>query len=89
MRVRTALAIASLPLLHGCFFFYVPGSFIQAASDGLSGAEGSHCVSATARVGDSITLPNSGAPWTVVSLSGTSSRCTNPDQPIRAKLAPT
>lgn len=88
MRVRTAFAIAPLLLLQGCFFFYIPGSFIQAAGDSLSGAEGNHCVFAGAKVGDSIILPNSGAPWTVVSVSGTSSRCTDPSHPIRAKLAP-
>lgn len=72
--------------LSGCFFVFIPGSLIAKASDGLTGAEGEHCVSRSAKVGDKIRTPD-GKVYTVQSLSGTSSRCTNADIPIRAALA--
>lgn len=74
-------------LLQGCWFVFIPGSLIDAAADGISGAEGHHCVSAGAAVGDHIRLTD-GTPWRVESLSGTSYRCKHPDHPIRARLSP-
>jgi hypothetical protein len=76
------------PAATGLFFRVTSlAVVINAASDGLSGAEGEHCVDTRAKVGDSITLPN-GSVWKVASLSGTSTRCQNPAHPIRAKLTP-
>jgi hypothetical protein len=60
---------------------------MNAAADGISGAQGDHCVNTYAKVGDTITLPN-GTLWKVESLSGTSYRCQNAAMPIRAKLTP-
>jgi hypothetical protein len=71
--------------LQGCWFVYIPGNLTSALSDSLTGAEGSHCVSAGAKVGDRIRLPGGGY-GTVVSLSGTSMRCTQEVYPIRALL---
>jgi hypothetical protein len=51
----------------------------------LTGAEGHHCVGPATKVGDRIRLPG-GAYGTVVSLSGTSMRCTQDAYPIRALL---
>jgi hypothetical protein len=80
------LAIAGLCLsLNGCWFVYVPGSLTSALSDSLTGSEGSHCVGPGAKVGDRIRLPGGGY-GTVVSLSGTSMRCTQDVYPIRALL---
>lgn len=72
--------------LSGCFFVFIPGSLIAKVSDGITGSEGEHCVSRAAKVGDKI-RGGDGKIYTVQSLSGTSSRCTNPDIPIRAALA--
>jgi hypothetical protein len=83
MKIRHVLFLAPL-LLQGCFFVWIPGSVVNAVADGLSGAEGAHCVSSTAKVGDQITV--NGTTWRVVSLSGTSTRCREAIYPIRAKL---
>lgn len=87
MRRLRFLALAPLLLLQGCWFVFIPGSLIQAASDGLSGAEGSHCVHERAQVGDFLQLTD-GTRWKVESLSGTSTRCAHPAYPIRARLSP-
>jgi len=87
---RTGLIFVSALLLtlplQGCFFVFIPGSVITAVSDTLTGAEGNHCVRASSGVGDSILL--NGVVHTIKSLSGTSTRCTNPQIPIRALLVP-
>jgi hypothetical protein len=67
------------------FFFYIPGSVTGKISDALTGSEGDQCVKATAKVGDVIKSPN-GNTATIKSLSGKSSRCRNPELPIRALL---
>jgi hypothetical protein len=82
-RLKYFLLIALAPLVQGCFFIYIPGSAIDATADTISGARGDNCVSATAKVGDRILL-TSGAYGTIVSLSGTSYRCKQPEFPIRA-----
>ncbi len=78
------LFVLTLPV-QACFFIYIPGSVISGVSDALTGAEGTHCVGANAKVGDKVRLPGGGV-GTIKSLSGTSVRCTNPDIPIRALL---
>ena len=80
-----ALVLLLLLPLSGCFFVFIPGALIQAAADGLTGAEGEHCVSTIAKVGDRIGL-GSGQVGTVASLSGASMRCRETGLPIRAKL---
>lgn len=87
MRTRLLLALPLTLTLHGCFFVWIPGSLIQAAADGITGSEGNHCVSANAKVGDPIRLSDSTL-WKVESLSGTSTRCQHPANPIRARLSP-
>jgi len=72
-----------LLLLQGCFFFFIPGSVIDRASDSMTGAEGQNCVSVNAKIGDSVRLPN-GQMGTIKSLSGETTRCKNPALPIRA-----
>lgn len=83
--MKLALLIAAMLSLQGCFFVFIPGSLINRASDSMTGAEGSHCVSTSAKIGDTIHLQGGGA-GTVKSLSGTSSRCTTQEYPIRALL---
>lgn len=85
--LRVAVVVGLASQLGGCFFVFIPGSLIQKVSDGFTGAEGEHCVSTVAKVGDKIRTP-SGATYTVRSLSGTSSRCNDPGLPIRAALDP-
>ena len=68
------------------FFFFLPGSVTGAISDAVTGSEGSNCVGPNAKVGDNIRTPT--GVMTVKSLSGTSSRCTQPEFPIRALLEP-
>ena len=82
-RVAT-ISLLILPL-SGCWFVFIPGSLIQKASDGITGAEGEHCVGRAAKVGDRIKLSDGGL-GVVQSLSGTSVRCTNETMPIRASL---
>lgn len=84
IHVQAAVMMALTTQFAGCFIF-IPGSLIQKASDGITGAEGEHCVSRRAQVGDRISLPGGGSA-TVKSLSGTSIRCTDPNMPIRAAL---
>lgn len=67
------------------FFFFLPGSVTSKIADTVTGSEGDNCVGSTAKVGDIIGLPNGGTA-TIKSLSGTSSRCTQPERPIRALL---
>ncbi|MEI7430577.1 MAG: hypothetical protein WCL27_08980 [Betaproteobacteria bacterium] len=68
------------------FFFVLPGSVTSKISDAITGSEGENCVSDRATVGDRISV--NGKFMVVKSLSGTSSRCTNVDYPIRALLEP-
>jgi hypothetical protein len=85
MRVRSIFALLlTCVSLQGCLVF-IPGSVTGAVSDTLTGSEGSNCVGAQARVGDTIRLPGGGR-GVVKSLSGTSIRCTQPEYPIRALL---
>ena len=72
--------------LQGCWAVFIPGIMIDAASDAITGAEGSSCVVAAAKVGDRVHIPSM-KPATVKSLSGTSIRCKQPEYPIRALLA--
>lgn len=81
---RMLLLAAFTFSVQGCFV-WIPGSVISSVSDSITGSEGSHCVGANTKVGDTIRLPGGGR-GTVKSLSGTSVRCTNPEQPIRALL---
>jgi len=78
------LLVATIPL-QGCFFFYVPGSVTGSVSDAVTGDEGENCVAGAAKVGDLVTTAD-GKPLTIKSLSGKSSRCTDPNSPIRALL---
>ncbi len=84
-RLLMPAALAACTQLAGCFFVFIPGSLLQRASDGITGAEGEHCVPAAARVGDRIALPN-GTTGEIKSLSGTSMRCKNEERPIRARI---
>jgi hypothetical protein len=78
------LAGVSLPAT--AWFFIIPGGLISGIADKMTGAEGEHCVAASARLGDRIRVGDT--QWVVKSLSGTSSRCNAPQFPIRARLEP-
>lgn len=84
---KVLLVLPCAALLQGCWFVFIPGSVVQAVTDGITGAEGNHCVTAFAKVGDRINLTD-GTPWKVESLSGTSIKCQHPSFPIRARLTP-
>ena len=68
------------------WFFILPGFVTSKIADVVTGSEGDNCVGPNAKVGD-LFYPN-GVAMTIKSLSGTSSRCTNPAMPIRALLVP-
>lgn len=83
---RLAVIACLAASLQGCFFVFIPGSVMAAASDKITGSEGDHCVAESAKVGDRITI--NGQNYTVKSLSGTSTRCQQAIYPIRALLTP-
>jgi hypothetical protein len=66
------------------FFFIIPTGKI---ADLITGAEGNNCVTNAAKVGDRLPLAD-GKVGEIKSLSGTSTRCTNQVQPIRALIEP-
>lgn len=82
---KSVVLAACLPLCLSGRFIFIPGSVVRGVSDAITGAEGSHCVGAQAKVGDVIRLPGGGQ-GRVKSLSGTSMSCTQPEYQIRALL---
>jgi hypothetical protein len=86
-KLKWLCVLPAVLALQGCWFVFIPGSVIAAAGDALTGAKGQHCIGPNTKVGDLIMLPN-GSKWRVESTSGTSTRCTNPEHPIRAELVP-
>jgi len=81
------VAILASNNAHAFFFFFIPGSVTGKIADAFTGAEGENCVGEQTKVGDHIKLPN-GELALVKSLSGMSSRCNQPERPIRALLSP-
>ena len=67
------------------FFFFLPGSATRAIADSITGAKGNICVKEGTQIGQILTSGN-GNTAKVLSLSGTSSMCSNPAIPIRAEL---
>lgn len=80
-----AASVVACSQLSGCFFVFIPGSLLSKASDGITGAEGEHCVVRQAQVGDKVLKPGGGQ-GEIKSLSGESMRCKDPDKPIRARI---
>src|ERR1700693_5644125 len=87
MAVMICLSAFASTNANAWFFFFLPGSVTSAISDAVTGSEGSNCVGPNAKIGDNIRPPNSSV-MTIKTLSGTSSRCTQPEFPIRALLEP-
>ena len=86
MKLTNLIQLVALTLpLQGCWFIFIPGSVIDKVSDSMTGAEGTNCVGANAKVGDRVRMPD-GSTGTIKSLSGTSIRCKDPQLPIRALL---
>jgi hypothetical protein len=86
LSIRLVILALACPTLSGCFFFFViPGSVTSSISDAITGAHGSHCVATTVKVGDRVRMAD-GSIGMVKSLSGTSSRCTDAERPIRAEI---
>lgn len=83
--LAAVLAGSALNAHAGFFFFFIPGSVIGKVSDALTGAQGNQCVKSTTKVGD-VLGSSTGNTATVLSLSGTSSRCVRPEFPIRAAV---
>ena len=67
------------------FFFFIPSSVARGAADALTGAKGNICVKESAKVGD-VQSSVAGNTMKILSLSGTSTLCTNPALPIRADV---
>lgn len=82
--MRTLITLILCLHLSGCWFVWIPGGLVQKVADGVTGAEGEHCVSRAARVGDKLTIP--GGMGEIKSLSGESVRCKDPNRPIRARI---
>jgi hypothetical protein len=82
--VSLVAMFASTSVQAGVIFF-IPGAGISKMHDVLTGSHGEFCVSKTTKVGD-VTRSVVGNTKTVMSLSGTSSRCNNPEMPIRAMV---
>ena len=70
---------------NAAFFFFIPGSVTRAVADAISGAKGNICVREAAKVGD-VVPSAAGNTMKILSVSGTSSMCTNPALPIRADV---
>lgn len=87
MSLRVLMVVVAMASLQGCLAVVVPGSVVGAVSDAITGAEGANCVGPVAKVGDRIRLSD-GSIGEIRSLSGTSTRCTQPEFPIRAQLGP-
>lgn len=84
--LRNLLILAMILNLQGCWAVFIPGSVVGSVTDSITGAEGANCVGESAKVGDKIRIQNGGV-GIVQSLSGTSTRCSDPSMPIRAKIA--
>lgn len=87
-RIRQVVLL-SLFLFSGhasAWFIYIPGGAVRAIGDSITGAKGDICVKDTYKVGEEVTNPQTGNKLKVLSLSGTSSICTNPAIPIRAEV---
>lgn len=67
------------------FFVFIPGAVIDKVSDTMTGAKGSNCIREDVKVGDKVYLPD-GSVGTITEISGKSSRCKDPNMPIRAVL---
>jgi hypothetical protein len=80
MKSRTLLigacSLAFVSSAHAWFFFMLPTS--------LFSAKGDTCITSDAKVGDKLT--KDGRIYSVKSISGTSSRCTNPATPVLAEV---
>jgi hypothetical protein len=79
------MALAYSLNANAWFFVFLPGSVTGKIADAITGAEGDICVSSSAIVGETFNSAN-GNVATIKSLSGTSSRCKQPELPIRAKV---
>ena len=82
--MKRLLIIAACTQLSGCFFIFIPGSVTSAIADSITGAKGAYCVATSVKPGDRINI--NGQQGTVLSVSGTSSRCVQPNTPIRADV---
>ena len=67
------------------FFFFLPPSVTRGVSDSITGAKGNICVNEKTKVGDVITSL-AGNTAKILSVSGTSSMCSNPALTIRADI---
>ena len=80
------LCLSLTALNANAWFIYIPGSVTRAIGDAITGAKGDICVKDSYKVGDVITSPQTGNTAKILSLSGTSSICPNPANPIRADV---
>lgn len=82
--MKAILSASLCVLLSGCWFVYIPGSAIQAVSDGITGSFGNACIGIGATEGGKVRTPGGGSA-TVIKISGPSIRCQEPT-PIRASV---
>lgn len=80
------LCLSLTALNANAWFIYIPGSVTRAIGDAITGAKGDICVKDSYKVGDVITSSQTGNTAKILSLSGTSSICPNPANPIRADV---
>jgi hypothetical protein len=76
-----AVLFVVAPTANAWFFFFIPPGAIEK----LQGKKGHNCVAAEAKVGDEFRSVN-GDVLTVKSVSGTSTRCQQPERPVLAEI---
>ena len=84
LTLAAGIILMSNPLT-GCVA-YIPGAAIDGIHDTLTGEKGKYCVAPHVQPGEQIRLAN-GTTGKVMSLSGKSTRCPDPQRPIRADVA--
>lgn len=80
--VITTAALA----LQGCWAVFIPGSVVGATTDALTGNHGQNCITRGSQAGDRIKM-NDGRIAVVEKVEGASSRCSDPNYPVRAVLS--
>lgn len=85
MKYRAIALAAGLLAAHtaaNAWFFFIPTGAI------VNAVQGGHCVSASAKAGDTFKSVTDGRMYVINETNGTSSRCANPDFPVVAKASP-
>jgi len=80
---KLVIVVSLAVFLQGCWFIYIPAGTFSAIGDAFTGGR-DVCVNRNYSVGNNIT--HEGELYEIKSLSGTSSRCAVPSNPILARV---